>query len=108
MFGLIIAICDLIPFFGPFIGGVPAVIMALTKSLNFALIILAIIIVSQFIESNITKPYIMKNAIELHPLEGLIGIAIGGSLFGFFGLIISPIIITAIKIYLKVKKEEKS
>jgi len=107
MFGAIIALCDLIPFFGPFIGGAPAVIVSLTISLKFAIFILIIIVIAQFIESNFTKPYIMKNAIELHPIEGLIGIAIGGSLFGFLGLILSPIFITAIKIYKKLKKEEK-
>ena len=107
MFGLIIAISDLIPFIGPLIGGAPAVIVALTISLKFAVFILVIIIVAQFIESNITKPYIMKNAIKLHPLEGLIGISVGGTLFGFLGLILSPIVITGIKIYIDLKKEEK-
>ena len=107
MFGLIIAISDLIPFIGPLIGGAPAVIVALTISLKFAVFILIIIIIAQFIESNITKPYIMKNAIKLHPLEGLIGISIGGSLFGFMGLILSPIVITGIKIFIDLKKEEK-
>lgn len=107
MFGSIIALCDLIPFIGPIIGGAPAVIVALTISTKFALFILIIIILAQFIESNITKPFIMKNAISLHPIEGLIGIAIFGSLFGFLGLILSPIIITGIKIYINLKKEEK-
>lgn len=108
VFGSIIAICDLIPFIGPIIGGAPAVIVALTTSLKFAIIILIIIMLAQFIESNITKPFIMKSAISLHPLEGLIGIAIGGSLFGFLGLILSPIFITGIKIYIFLRKEEKN
>lgn len=107
MFGAIIALCDLIPFIGPIIGGAPAVIVSLTISFKFAIFILIIIIAAQFIESNITKPYIMKNAIALHPIEGLIGIAIGGSLFGFLGLILSPVVITGIKIYINLKKEEK-
>ncbi len=107
MFATIIALCDLIPLIGPFIGGAPAVIVALTGSFKFAILILVIILLAQFIESNITKPCIMKNAIFLHPLEGLIGIAIGGALFGFLGLILSPIFITGIKIYINLKKEEK-
>ena len=107
MFASIIALCDLIPYIGPIVGGAPAVIVALTISTKFALFILIIIILAQFIENNITKPYIMKNAIELHPLEGLIGITVGGALLGFLGLILSPIIITGIKIYINLKKEEK-
>lgn len=107
MFGAIIAIFDLIPFLGPIIGGAPAVIVSLTISFKFAVFILIIIILAQFIENNITRPYIMKNAIQLHPIEGLLGLAIGGSLFGFLGLILSPIYITGIKIYLNLRKEEK-
>ena len=98
MFATIIAISDLIPYIGPIVGGAPAVIVALTISSEFATFILIIIILAQFVENNITKPYIMKNAIELHPLEGLIGITVGGALLGFLGLILSPIIITGIKI----------
>ena len=107
MFATIIAISDLIPYIGPIVGGAPAVIVALTISSEFATFILIIIILAQFVENNITKPYIMKNAIELHPLEGLIGITVGGALLGFLGLILSPIIITGIKIYINLKKEEK-
>ena len=107
MFATIIAISDLIPYIGPIVGGAPAVIVALTISSKFATFILIIIILAQFVENNITKPYIMKNAIELHPLEGLIGITVGGVLLGFLGLILSPIIITGIKIYINLKKEEK-
>lgn len=107
MFATIIAISDLIPYIGPIVGGAPAVIVALTISSKFATFILIIIILAQFVENNITKPYIMKNAIELHPLEGLIGITVGGALLGFLGLILSPIIITGIKIYINLKKEEK-
>ena len=107
MFGAIIALCDVIPFIGPFIGGAPAVIVSLTISFKFAIFILIIIVIAQFVESNITKPYIMKSAISLHPIEGLVGIAIGGCLFGFLGLILSPIIITGIKTYINLKREEK-
>lgn len=101
MFGFIVAICDLIPIVGPYIGGAPAVIVAMTISWEFTLIVLIIIIVAQIIESNITQPFILKNVISLHPLEGIAGIAILGALFGFFGLIASPIVVTAFKIIVK-------
>ena len=107
MFGLIISIFDLIPYIGPLIGGAPAFIVALTSSFQFSLIVLTVIIISQFIESNITKPFIMKNTIKLHPFEWLICIAAFGQILGFVGLILSPIIVTGIKIYINIRKEEK-
>lgn len=111
VFGFLVAIFDLIPYIGPIIGGAPAVIVALTVNTQFALIVLIIVLVSQFIESNITQPMILKSVISLHPIEGIIGILILGTLFGFVGMIISPIIVTFIKLFipyfnkLKRKKE---
>lgn len=100
VFGFIVAIFDLIPYIGPIIGGAPAVIVALTVNTQFALIVLIIVLVSQFIESNITQPIILKSVISLHPIEGIIGILVLGTLFGFVGMIISPIIVTFIKLFI--------
>lgn len=98
IFGFIVAIFDLIPYIGPIIGGAPAVIVALTINFKFALIVLAIVLVAQFIESNVTQPLILKSVISLHPIEGIIGILVLGALFGFIGMVISPIVVTFIKL----------
>ena len=100
VFGFIVAIFDLIPYIGPIIGGAPAVIVALTIDLKFAIIVLAIVLIAQFIESNVTQPLILKSVISLHPLEGIIGILVLGVLFGFIGMVISPIVVTFIKLLL--------
>ena len=98
VFGFIVAIFDLIPYIGPIIGGAPAVIVALTINFKFALIVLVIVLVAQFIESNVTQPLILKSVISLHPIEGIIGILVLGALFGFIGMVISPIVVTFIKL----------
>lgn len=105
VFGFLVAIFDLIPYVGPIIGGAPAVIVAFTVDPKFALIILAIVLVSQFIESNITQPIILKSVISLHPVEGILGILILGTLFGFIGMVISPIVVTFIKLFIPYLKK---
>ncbi len=105
IFGFIVAIFDLIPYVGPIIGGAPAVIVAFTIDPKFAFIVLLIVLFAQFIESNITQPIILKSIISLHPIEGILGILILGTVFGFMGMIISPIIVTFIKLLIPYLKE---
>ena len=52
----------------------------------------------QIIESAFLQPLILKNVISLHPLEGILGISVFGSLFGIIGMILSPILVIAVKL----------
>ena len=53
------------------------------------------------------NPYIMKNVIKLHPLEGLFSLLLLGSLFGFVGMVISPLFWVAFKLIIKQYKESR-
>ena len=55
---------------------------------------IAIVICSalQYIEANLVSPLIMKNALRLHPVVGIFGIYIFGSLLGVVGMIFSSLI----------------
>lgn len=93
-----VALTNLIPIIGPYIGGIPATIVGFSVSYSLGIIVLVVIFLIQLIESNFLQPYILKNAIKLHPLEGILGISLFGTLFGVTGMILSPILITAIKL----------
>ena len=95
---LFISITNLIPIIGPYIGGIPAVIIGFSISPALGLSALVVVVIVQIIESVFIQPLILKNVISLHPLEGILGISLFGSLFGVFGMILSPILIVAIKL----------
>ena len=59
LLGGIIAITNIIPYFGPLIGAVPVLVIALLTSINKAIVAVVIVFVLQFIEGNILSPYIM-------------------------------------------------
>ena len=95
---LFIAITNLIPIIGPYIGGIPAVIVGFSTSSSLGISVLIIVLIIQLIESNFLQPYILKNTIKLHPLEGILGISLFGGIFGVIGMVLSPILITSIKL----------
>jgi len=95
---LIIAITNLIPIIGPYIGGIPAGIVGFSISPTLGVSAVIVVVIVQLIESNFLQPLILKNVISLHPLEGILGISLFGALLGVFGMILSPILIVGIKL----------
>lgn len=100
-FSLLLAITNVIPIFGAYISGIPIVLISLLNSTKMGITALIIIVVLQVIDGNIIQPIIMKNVLYLHPLENILGISILTTLFGLVGMIISPVLVTAIKILKK-------
>ena len=95
---IFIAITNLIPIIGPYIGGIPAAIIGFSMSSTLGISAIIVVIIVQIIESNFLQPLILKNIIKLHPLEGILGISLFGTLFGIVGMILSPILVLAIKL----------
>jgi predicted PurR-regulated permease PerM len=89
---------NLIPYAGPFIGGVPVVlIIALndtTPNYWVTWSVLLLILLVQTLESLFLQPYVMGKQTKLHPVTILLGLAIFGSLFGLVGFLISTPLIS--------------
>lgn len=101
--GIIAGIADLIPYFGPVIGMIPAVMVGLLQSSNLAIKIMILMILIQQIESNIISPKILGDSVGLHPLSIIFVVLAGGHLFGLLGMVLAVptvAIIRTIVIYL--------
>ncbi|ADU31219.1 AI-2E family transporter [Evansella cellulosilytica] len=86
---LIAMATNLIPFIGPWIGAVPAVIVALIASPMTALWVIVAIVVVQQIESNLIAPQVMGRKLAIHPLTIIILILVAGRFAGFIGFLIA-------------------
>lgn len=85
--GLIAGICEFIPYLGPIIGGIPAILVAITKSPEAALwTLLAYLIIHQ-IEGQIVAPMIQRHMVSIPPAVMLLGIVAISYLFGLVALI---------------------
>ena len=89
LLGVVMAFCDLIPYFGPFIAAIPAVLIALLQSPMLAVYTIIAIFAVQQIESAILSPRILGKRIGMHPLATIFVVLIGGYYFGIFGLLLS-------------------
>lgn len=95
----IIGITNVIPFFGPFIGAIPAAIIILLVSPIHALYFLILIFVLQQVDGNIIGPTILGNTTGIASFWVLFSIVIGGGLFGFIGMVLGVPVFAIIYYY---------
>ena len=84
----IVGVTNIIPFFGPFIGAIPGVILILTVNPIQALYFAIFIFILQQFDGNILGPTILGQSTGLGSIWVLFSILIFGDLFGFVGMII--------------------
>ena len=96
--GLIGGIANIIPYFGPFIGAVPAISIALLDSPMKALFAALVFIIVQQIDNAFITPRVMSEKCGMHPLLIIFVVLLGGSLFGILGLVLAVPITAIIKV----------
>lgn len=97
LFGLICGITNIIPYLGPYLGGIPAVIVGFTQGIPTGLLTLLVIVISQTIEGNFIQPMVMSKSMKLHPVTIVVGLLIMGYFFGIVGMIVSTPVIAILK-----------
>ena len=86
---LLIGITNIIPFFGPFIGGgISFILVVLINPIKGLYLLLFVIVIQQF-DGNILGPRILGRKIGIESFYVLVSILIFGGLFGFAGMIIA-------------------
>ncbi len=83
---IIICVTNMIPYFGPFLGGIPSALLLCIYSPKSALIFIILIIVLQQIDGNIIGPRILGTSTGLRPLWIIFAITIGGWAAGVIGM----------------------
>jgi predicted PurR-regulated permease PerM len=82
-------IFNIIPYFGPLFGAIPAVLMAFIKSPQIALWTAISLYILQQIEGDIISPKITGDSVSMHPLMVIILLIIGGKIGGFIGMVLA-------------------
>ena len=86
MISVIVGVTNMIPYFGPFIGAVPGVLLLLFVDIKYALIFVIVIIVLQQFDGLFLGPKILGESTGLRPLWIIFAITVGGSIAGVFGM----------------------
>lgn len=98
VFALFCAITDVIPYFGPYIGAIPAIIVGFTVSPVTGICVIISILVVQLLENNFYQPIIMGHTMKLHPVTIMLGLLIFGHFFGILGMVVATPCIACIKV----------
>ena len=88
LIALIVGVTNIIPYFGPFIGGVPTALMVLMDSKTNCIIFVIFIIILQQIDGNILGPRILSQSVGISGFWVLFSIMFFSYVFGFIGFLI--------------------
>ncbi len=92
--GVIAGILSFIPFLGPLLSAIPAILVGLTESPKMALAVLIVFAIVQFIESNLITPLIERRAVMVPPAFVVAGQFLMAMLVGFYGVLLAtPLIV---------------
>ena len=99
--GMVAGIFNMIPMIGPWIGAIPGVIIALTtRDFSTALWVVAIMAGVQQIDNHFISPVVMQRTVKLHPAVVMLTLLAGGTLGGFFGLLLAVPTVAVLKVVL--------
>ena len=92
------SLMEIIPIIGPFLGAIPAVLVALIISPWLALATAILYVIVQQLENNILVPKVMERAVGLHPILVMVGVLAGGVLYGIVGIVIAVPLMAAMQV----------
>jgi predicted PurR-regulated permease PerM len=111
LLGLWAGITEIIPILGPWLGGVPAVLIALTQGWEKGFLVIGFVILLQLMENTILVPRIMRGAVGLTPLTVFIAILAGTEFAGVAGALLAIPIAAVIQVmlshYTEARREAK-
>jgi len=88
LISVIISITNIIPFFGPIIGAVPCIIILLVENPLQALYFTIFFSILMVVDANFIGPKVIGNKVGMSSLFMIFSVIFGGSLFGFFGMVL--------------------
>ena len=98
LFAVFCAVTDIIPYFGPYIGAIPAVLVGFTISPSVGIFCIISIVVVQLLENNFYQPLIMGHTMQLHPVIIIISLLIFQHFFGIIGMVVATPVVACLKV----------
>ncbi len=99
LFASVIAITNMIPYIGPWIGGIFTILISLVQDPWMGLRAVICVLTIQMIDNWFITPQVVGHKMGISPLLVLIGLAVGGSLFGFIGVLIGDVLAAIVKVF---------
>lgn len=99
--GCFAGLANVIPYFGPIIGAIPAALIGLLSGgISQALLAVVLLLIIQQIDSNIIYPRVVGTSTGLHPVSILIAVTFGGYFWGILGMLLAVPVVACIKLFI--------
>jgi len=98
--GFIAGLFDIIPYFGPVLGFLPAAALALAKSPLTVFWVLVLFVAANQIENAIISPKLIGDRVGLHPLVVIFAVFVGADLMGILGMLLAIPVAAIIRVLL--------
>lgn len=101
--GLVAGLANMIPYMSIVVGLGPALLLAWVEHQNVWVLVgvAAVFAGTQILEGTVLSPRILGKSVNLHPVWVLLAIIVGGSLFGFFGMLIAVPTAAVIQVFVR-------
>lgn len=101
LFALFCGVTNAIPYVGPYIGAIPAVIVGFTQGVPTGIVVIISAVVVQLLDNVIFTPLVQSKGLKLHPVTIILALIVFGKLFGILGMILAVPVIAVIKTIFK-------
>jgi predicted PurR-regulated permease PerM len=97
--GVIAALGHLVPYFGPVIGGIPALIISIIQfgDLSALPFIILVVLIIYFLDNGFVQPLVISKSVDMHPLIIILLIVAGSQLMGILGMLLAVPTVTVIR-----------
>lgn len=97
---LVAAVLEIIPYVGPILAAIPAVILGFIQSLTIGLLVIGLYVIIQQMENHLLQPKIMEKAVGLHPVTVIVVLLIGAKVAGITGMILAVPLTSVIGVFI--------
>lgn len=94
----VVAVFNIIPYLGPYLGAAPAALMAASISWKMVLYVLLVNWLCQLLEGNVISPQVVGRTLHMHPLTIIFALMVGGEVAGVPGLILAVPFFAVLKV----------
>lgn len=105
--GVVMMVCNLIPYFGPWLGAIPIVIFSISYGLPMVVGGMVVLLVAQQIEGMVVAPFIIGDVASLHPAQVVLALVVGGWIAGLPGMFYSIPAVVSLRAMLQSIRDAK-
>jgi predicted PurR-regulated permease PerM len=89
--GVVSGLGHLVPYFGPVIGGIPAIIISIIQygDLSRVPLIILLIVIVYTLDNGFVQPFVFSKSVDMHPIIIILLILAGSQLFGVLGMLLA-------------------